>query len=110
MNVYNYKYYDNSDFNEKYDKYVEANKAEFGVPANKKFVHSDQEMYYAFNADLSKSFKPQLQRILDMDIKTLIYNGQNDFIVNTAGVLTYLNTVKWKNGKQWRSTKKTMWK
>ena len=37
-----------------------------------------------------------------MDIKTLIYNGQNDFIVNTAGVLTYLNTLKWKNAKEWR--------
>lgn len=45
-----------------------------------------------------------------MDIKTLIYNGQNDFIVNTAGVLTYLNTLKWKNAKEWREAKKTMWK
>lgn len=60
MNVLNYKLYDNSDFNEKYDQYLKANKAEFGVPANKTFVDDDQVMYYAFNADLSKSFKPQL--------------------------------------------------
>jgi len=45
-----------------------------------------------------------------MGLKTLIYNGQNDFIVNTAGVLTYLNTLKWKNAKEWRAAKKTMWK
>ncbi len=61
MNVLNYKLYDNGDFHEKkYDKYLEANKAEFGVPAKKTFVDDDQVMYYAFNADLSKSFKPQL--------------------------------------------------
>jgi hypothetical protein len=60
MNVLNYKLYDNSDFNEKYYNYLETNKAEFGVPANKTFVDDYQEMYYAFNADLSKSFKPHL--------------------------------------------------
>lgn len=67
-------------------------------------------MYEAFAADISRSFKPQLERVLNMGLKTLIYNGQNDFIVNTAGVLTYLNTLKWKNAKEWRAAKKTMWK
>ncbi len=75
------------------------------MPANKTFVDDYREMHYAFNADLSKSFKPQLERVLNMDVKTLIYNGQNDFIVNTAGVLTYLNTLKWKNAKEWRDAK-----
>ena len=60
MNVLNYKLYDNSDFNENFAKYLEANKDQFGVPANKTYVDDYQEMYYAFNADLSRSFKPQL--------------------------------------------------
>jgi cathepsin A (carboxypeptidase C) len=110
MNVLNYKLYDNGDFNEDYYKYLEANKGEFGVPSTKTFVDDYPEMYLAFNADLSRSFKPQLERVLNMDVKTLIYNGQNDFIVNTAGVLTYMNTLKWKNAKEWRAAKKTMWK
>jgi carboxypeptidase C (cathepsin A) len=110
MNVLNYKLYDNSDINENYAKYVEANKGQFGVPANKSYVDDYEEMYYAFNADLSRSFKPQLERVLNMGIKTLIYNGQNDFIVNTAGVLTYMNTLKWQHAKEWRAAKKTMWK
>ena len=67
-------------------------------------------MYYAFNADLSRSFKPQLQRILDAEVKTLIYNGQNDFIVNTASVLGYMNTLQWKFAKEWRQATKQMWK
>lgn len=67
-------------------------------------------MYEAFSADISRSFKPQLERVLNMGLKTLIYNGQNDFIVNTAGVLAYLNTLKWTKAKEWRAAKKTMWK
>jgi hypothetical protein len=27
--------------------------------------------------------------------KVLIYNGQNDVVVNTAGVLQYLNSLNW---------------
>jgi hypothetical protein len=48
------------------------------------------------------SFKMNLQRLLNYEVKTLIYNGQNDFIVNTAGVLTFMNTLQWKYAKEWR--------
>lgn len=40
----------------------------------------------------------------------MIYNGQNDFIVNTAGVLNYLNTLEWNYAKEWRQTTKTIWR
>ena len=40
----------------------------------------------------------------------MIYNGQNDFIVNTPGVLHYLNTVNWQFAKQWKAKSKTIWK
>jgi carboxypeptidase C (cathepsin A) len=43
-------------------------------------------------------------------VKTLIYNGQNDFIVNTAGVLNYMNTLEWVNAKQWRQATKRIWR
>ncbi len=56
-------------------------------------------MYSAFSADISRSYKRQLERLLDLGVKTLIYNGQNDFVINTAGVLTYMNTLQWKNAK-----------
>ena len=45
-----------------------------------------------------------------MDLKTLIYNGQNDFMVNTVGVLTYMNTLQWNFAKEGRENKKIMWK
>lgn len=58
MNVHNYKMYDNSDFNQIYAKYLEKHKTSFGVPDNVPYIDDNEEMYYAFNYDLSKSFKP----------------------------------------------------
>ncbi len=36
----------------------------------------------------------------------MIYNGQNDFQVNTAGVLNYLQNLTWKEAKEWMKTDK----
>jgi len=58
------------------------------------YVDDNQVMYNDFAEDLSISFKSQLQRLLSLVDKTLIYNGQNDFIVNTAEILTYLNPLE----------------
>lgn len=60
MNVLNYKQYDEGNINPDYDKFLEANKLSFGVDASVKFVSDNQEMYYAFCDDLSRSFKKSL--------------------------------------------------
>jgi hypothetical protein len=39
-------------------------------------------------------------------IKVLIYNGQNDFVVNTAGVLQYLNGLNWDGLEYWKKARK----
>ena len=39
-------------------------------------------------------------------MKVLIYNGQNDIIVNTASVLNYINSMNWIGISQWQKTKK----
>jgi hypothetical protein len=50
-------------------------------------------MYKAFSADISRSYKQHLERILNKGIRTLIYQGQNAVKTNTAGVLNYMNTL-----------------
>mgnify|MGYP000912451510 FL=1 len=64
------------------------------------YVDDNQKMYYDFSADLSTSYRKELERLLNQGVKTLIYNGQNDFIVNTPGVLAYLNALEWTGAKQ----------
>lgn len=43
------------------------------------------------------------------NIKVLIYNGQNDVVVNNAGVLQYLNSLNWEGINQWKRTQKQIW-
>ncbi len=65
-------------------------------------------MYNDFAADISTSFKRELERLVGLNVRTLIYNGQNDMIVNTAGVLSYLNSLEWQYAKEWRERPKKM--
>lgn len=34
--------------------------------------------------------------------RILVYNGQNDVLANTPGVLTYLNNLEWPGARDWR--------
>ena len=43
-------------------------------------------------------------------LRVLIYNGQNDFVVNTPGVLTYLNSLEWQYLKEWKAKQKRIWR
>lgn len=43
-------------------------------------------------------------------LKVLIYNGQNDFVVNTSGVLQYLNSLNWNGVNNWKNADKQIWK
>ena len=47
--------------------------------------------------------------ILLRNIRVLIYNGQDDYVVNTAGVLQYLNSLNWENINSWKRAKKEQW-
>jgi vitellogenic carboxypeptidase-like protein len=42
-------------------------------------------------------------------VKTLIYNGQNDVVVNNPGVMQYLNGLNWRYIDQWKRTEKQIW-
>jgi carboxypeptidase C (cathepsin A) len=59
-------------------------------------------MYKAFSADISRSYKQHLERILNKGVKTLIYQGQNAVKTNTAGVLNYMNTLEWTSAQRWK--------
>ena len=110
MNVLNYRQYDAGNINPDYAAFLQANKKTFGVPDWLNYVDDNQEMYYAFNADLASSFRSKLEKMLNMNLKVMIYNGQNDFIVPTAGVLNYLNTLEWNYANFWRRAEKKTWK
>ena len=65
-------------------------------------------MYQAFSQDLASSFAYDLAYVLDKNLRTLIYNGQNDYIVNTPCVLNYLDSLTWKGTGGWKRSKQTV--
>lgn len=78
------------------------------MPANIKFSPSNELIYDAFQLDISRSYTGDLINLLK-NVKVLIYNGQNDFVINTAGVLNYLNGLKWQDTRAWKMTRKQIW-
>jgi len=110
MNVLNYQQYDQGNINPDYKYFLQNNKKSFGVPDWLNYVDNNEQMYYDFNADLASSYKRELQVLLNLDVQVLLYNGQNDFIVNTAGVLSYINTLQWQHIKEWKAKPKKIWK
>jgi len=111
MNVYNYRQYGWSNINNDYKIYLQNNKKTFGVPDWVNYKETNSAIYNSFAADFTSSTKQALARILNPNnkLQVLIYNGQNDFIVNTPGVLAYLNSMEWQYLKEWKATPKKIW-
>ena len=65
-------------------------------------------IYTAFAADVSRSYTSDVITCLRA-MKVLIYNGQQDVVVNTAGVLQYLNSLNWEGINSWKRTARQVW-
>lgn len=72
------------------------------------YIDGNEQVYENFHADISTSYSSDIV-ILLRHIKVLIYNGQNDFVVNTAGVLQYLNGLTWEEIGRWKQARKEVW-
>lgn len=104
ISTFNFRNYDGLD--ETFAKFLEDNKGEFG--ATVKYLPGNDFIYTAFANDVSRSYASDVILAL-RNVKVLIYNGQQDFVVNTAGVLQYLNSLNWEGTNQWKRTEKQIW-
>jgi carboxypeptidase C (cathepsin A) len=80
------------------------------VPSDIYYVPGNEDIYTAFALDISRSYTGEVVNLLNKNIRVLIYNGQDDFVVNTAGVLAYLNGLNWSGIPQWKRTSKKIWR
>jgi len=92
MNNYNFRQYSYGD--ESFAKFSQVYKDKFGVPTNIDYISGSDAVYNSFQADITRSYASDVVIML-RHIRVLIYNGQDDFVVNTAGVLQYLNSLNW---------------
>lgn len=71
---------------------MQDNKAAIGAKVD--YIPGNDAIYTAFADDVSRSYESEVVIAL-RNTKVLIYNGQNDVVVNTPGVLQYLNSLNW---------------
>lgn len=104
ISMFNFRNYDGID--RSFVGFLNANKASFGATAD--YLSGNPAIYAAFSADISQSYAHDVATLLK-SIKVLIFNGQNDVVVNTGGVLQYLNGLNWEGTPQWRRADKQIW-
>ncbi len=89
--------------------FLQKNKGSLGVPTEVNYIPGNDKVYESFHADISKSYSADLV-IVARNAKVLIYNGQEDYVVNTAGVLNYINSLPWENINNWKRARKQVWR
>lgn len=107
MSTYNFRHYGDADSS--FATFLNDSRGSLGVPDSVHFIPSSEHVWDNFASDISRSYSGDLIAILKTGLKVLIYNGQDDFVVNTPGVLNYLNDLNWVNIPMWKRTAKQIW-
>lgn len=102
MSVYNYKIYGPNFQGSDYVDFFNQRKGDLGVPTDVQYAQFNSAIGEGLAVDMFKSYLSGLEKIVESGKRVLIYNGQNDFVVNTAGVVTYLQDLEWSGAQSWR--------
>jgi carboxypeptidase C (cathepsin A) len=106
MSTYNFRQYGEGDTS--FVQLLNSSRNELGIPQDVYYVPGSDEIYDSFQGDIMRSYTGDVINLLKK-INVLIYNGQDDFVVNTPGVLNYLNSLNWEGIPQWKRTTKQIW-
>jgi carboxypeptidase C (cathepsin A) len=107
MSTFNFRQYGEPD--ESFITFLNNSRTSLGVSEDIYYVPGNDKIYDQFAADISRSYAGDVIALLKMRQRILIYNGQDDFVVNTAGVLNYLNDLNWVNIPNWKRSRKQVW-
>ena len=78
MNNYNFRKYSYDD--QTFAEFLQKNKASFNIPPHIDYMPGNDAVFY------SRSYTSLVVTMLK-NIRVMIYNGQDDYVVNTAGVI-----------------------
>eukprot|EP01017_Pseudomicrothorax_dubius_P012097 TRINITY_DN14760_c0_g1_i2.p1 TRINITY_DN14760_c0_g1~~TRINITY_DN14760_c0_g1_i2.p1 ORF type:complete len:188 (+),score=36.79 TRINITY_DN14760_c0_g1_i2:578-1141(+) len=108
VHEYNYRVFEgeyNFDFLETYLNRDDV-KAKYGAHSDYKNMNWD--VFERFDNDYINSAAPALGYVLE-HISVLVYNGQDDLVVNTPGVQRYLSKVQWRGQDGFNSLEFSPW-
>lgn len=104
ISMFNFRNYDGIDVS--FADFLQANKDKLG--AKQDYLLSNEYVYTAFGKDITQSKADEVVKVL-RKTRVLVYNGQNDVVVNTPGVLHYLSSIDWEHISEWKKAKKQIY-
>jgi len=110
MNIYNYRQYKASPdgFTPDWANHA-VTKRQIGVPEDWVYASCNEAIYKRFREDIPKSLAPQVQDLTG-NIDVLIYNGQDDVIINTPGQNNWLMQLGFHESQDIRNVPKKQFK
>ncbi len=113
VNIYNYRQYPKkgSTSQDYLTEWLSLNdvKSNFSIyPANFNWTSCNDSMYFNFYDDISRSYKQNISFLLE-NTRVLLYNGQNDIIVNTPAAESWIYSLNWKKSTEFLQTPKINW-
>ncbi len=109
VNLYNYRLY--SDYNMDFLNwcYMDSTKALLGVPFSVTYQYCDDYAFNAMDYDFMKSVAFNFPYILEQ-IPVLLYNGQDDYIVNVLSAENWIANLDWPGQEGYLNAPKYVWK
>lgn len=109
VNVYNYREFGAYNTTA-YESYLNlaSTKKMLHVPEHAYYKDCNTDAYNALGEDFMKSIKTYMISVLKQ-IRVLLYNGQDDLIVNTPGAENWIANLDWYGRKEYLAANKTIW-
>mmetsp|Transcript_1622 Transcript_1622/g.2622 ORF Transcript_1622/g.2622 Transcript_1622/m.2622 type:complete len:438 (+) Transcript_1622:1650-2963(+) len=110
VNVYNMRKYGKYDMSAM-SKWLnlEATKELLHVPTSRHWIECNNDVYNAFKSDIMHTVANLMPYILD-NIRVLVYNGQDDLIVNSPGTELMIESLQWKDIRKFQEAKRNVWR
>ena len=111
VSIYNIRQYSLPDMGD-YRGWLNLNSTKqlLNVPISLFYIDCNNDVYEAFSADIVAGIiTPMMPTLLD-NIKVLIYNGQDDMLINSNGVEYWISNIKWDSMSKFLKSRKRLWK
>ncbi|CAD8214920.1 unnamed protein product [Paramecium octaurelia] len=104
------KYLNEEPTEELYSAFINQYKKQFGAPDEIIYIDWNKKIIKNFEVDISKSQKFNLELLLNLGKKVLIYSGSRDIICNTPSMNYIINKLNWKYIHEWKKQPKQIFK
>ena len=111
VNIYNIREYSMPDMGDYGDWLnLTSTKELLHVPSEIFYTDCNNDVFEAFSADIVAGIIASMMPSLIDNIKVLVYNGQDDMLINTNGVEYWISNIQWASMNRFLASRKRLWK